>query len=155
MKISFKNNIFQFLVLSSVFFIISFAKYNALNATFFDLGQLIRNFHLIYINDQLQHAIPSFSFIKILLSNIIILPDYLVIYVLLIIQSILLALPIFFFNEKYFQDGIRLKYLYIFHFSVWYFAIFDFHVDIFVIPLYCLFFLFLVKKYYLLQKLVK
>ena len=148
MKINLKENILQFLILSTIFSVISVGKYLALNSTYFDLGQIIRNLNLIFFEKEYHHIISSFSVIKIFLAQIFFFSEKYTVYILLISQSIILSCPLLFFKDKYFYNAKYLRWLYITHFSVWYFAIFDFHVDVFIIPLYCLFFYFFLKKKY-------
>ena len=121
-------------------------KYYNLNTAFFDLGAFMSHFsgltNLSFNKMFYGHAQPLIIIYEFIykLFSLNFSP-----YVILILQSLLLSLPIFVISKMY---DAYFSFGYLLIFPIWYNALFDFHFDHLVIILQFLFFYFIKIKSY-------
>lgn len=123
-----KYFIFTFIV---IFILSPQVKFLNLSLNIFDTGLYASNLYSIhYFNNLNGIFIGHFQPILLVLSKIHLLTDKFLINFLILLQSLCLISPIFFY-----KSSDKLKLVYLISFPLWYINYNGFHTDVFVVPL--------------------
>jgi uncharacterized membrane protein len=135
-----------FLVIFISLLTMSVLRVDSLHSSFYDYGLLINNLYKISHHNL---YVAFVGHLKPLLIPIAYLsdlfPEEISIYLPLVIQSLVLAIPVLLLN-RYFGFVVALTYL--LYFPLWFIGLFDFHIDAIIVLLNTLFFVSLYSKNY-------
>ena len=123
-----KYFIFTFIV---IFILSPQVKFLNLSLNIFDTGLYASNLYSIhYFNNLNGIFMGHFQPILLILSKIYIFTDKFSINALILLQSLCLISPVFFY-----KNSDKLKLVYLISFPLWYINYNGFHTDVFIVPL--------------------